>query len=146
VGGVVRNNAIGAVHMEVHVSGAGFYIGLALVDACDVKALHNTVFSVEPPTGSALWLQGATSTGILANILSSHGLLRRDGALIGVEQVMEDVQGNAFVYAQEGDFHLSPGAAVGIDEGVTDYAEWCQDDWDGQVRDGAPDLGADEQI
>jgi len=146
VGGGVRNNAIGAVHMEVHVSDAGFFTGLALVDACDVKALHNTVFSVEPPSGSALWLQGATSTGVLANILSSHGLLRRDDALIGVEQVMEDVQGNAFVYPQEGDFHLSPGAAVGIDEGVTDYAEWCQDDWDGQARDGAPDLGADEQI
>ena len=47
-----------------------------------------------------------------------------------------------FVDADAGDLHLAAGAAEAIDQGAT-HPDACED-FDGEPRDGAPDLGADE--
>ena len=146
VGGILRNNLIVATSTSLHLSDTGFDVGLALVGTCDVAVIHTTIFSTEDPLRSAIWLEGASTTGVIANTLSSHGLIRRDDAPLEVDHILEDADAGLFVYPPGGDLHLSPGAVRGVDEGSAAYLDLCPRDIDGQDRGDAPDLGADELL
>jgi hypothetical protein len=87
-----------------------------------------------------------STTGVIANTLSSHGLIRRDDAPLEVDHILEDADAGLFVYPPGGDLHLSPGAARGVDQGSSAYRDLCPRDIDGQDRGDTPDLGADELL
>ncbi len=146
VGGVLRNNVIVATSTSLHLSDTGFDVGVAVVGTCDVAVLHTTIFSTEDPIRSALWIEGEGTTGVVANTLASHGLIRRDDAPLEVDHILEDADAGLFVYPPEGDLHLSPGASRGVDAGSAAYLDLCPEDLDGQDRGDAPDLGADELL
>jgi len=146
VGGILRNNLIVATSTSLHLSDTGFDVGIALVGTCDVTVIHTSIFSTEDPLRSAIWLEGISTTGVVANTLSSHGLIRRDDAPLEVDHILEDADAGLFVYPPGGDLHLSPGAARGVDEGSAAYLDLCPEDIDGQSRGDTPDLGADELL
>lgn len=144
-GGVIRNNAISANRAELLSSQAGFDTGIALAQACDVKVLHNSVWSATPPFTSIEWRFAKTSATITNNAVS-YQLVPRDGAQATVEANLEQQPASLWASPAEHDLHLAPGAAAAIDQGAALPAGDADDDFDGDPRPAdARDIGCDER-
>lgn len=142
-GGIVRNNMIFAGRPELFGSQFGFDSGVALEQACEAQVTHNTVVSLQPPFTSIEYRFGNTQASI-ANNLVTHSILERDGGQATLLGNLSDQGTEHFVDAAGGDLHLADGSAA-IDAGEVLPAGLADEDFDGEPRDGAPDVGADER-
>ncbi len=142
--GVVRNNFIFASDPGLLSSSSGFDCGVCFWSACGARAVHNTIVSTGSNFSSIEW-RFSTSVGVeISNNIATHALRERDGASGVLEGNLEGAQLSMFLDGPGGDLHLAPGATVAIDQGVALPAGQCDDDIDGEDRDGSPDIGADE--
>ncbi|MGH1346744.1 MAG: hypothetical protein ACRBN8_34575 [Nannocystales bacterium] len=141
VGGVVRNNAIVSVSEGMAASQFGLDTGLGLWNVCDTKAVHNTVLTAVPAF-SSIEYRFPNTRATVANNLVTHPIFDRDDAGVPSAGNLE-VDLSVFVSPLEGDFHLRAGSAA-VDAGAQLGAEAVTHDIDGDVRDEAPDVGADE--
>jgi hypothetical protein len=137
-GGTVRNNVVWAGDPALFASEGGFDSGIALASACNAVVAHNTVLSAEAPFSSIEWRFDATLAEVHGN-LASHGLVDRGGAAT-VDGNLEQQPLSVVVDAAGGDFHLAPGA-LAIDAAPPG---WATEDFEGDPRGAAPDVGADE--
>lgn len=141
-GGVIRNNVVLFRRPELFESEYGADCGICLWSACEARVVHNTVFSTRDPFSSIEWRFETTSAEI-ANNLVSHTLLARDGGRAELAGNLEGVSPALFRDVEAGDLHLVEGASDALDRGET-LAEPCVRDIDGDLREGPPDIGADE--
>ena len=145
-GGVVRNNFVFADRAELFSSGAGYDCGICLWSACAARVFHNTLVSTEDHISSIEW-RFAASQGIeIANNLATDSLWEREEASAELAGNLEGAATDLVADLGAGDLHLAADAAAAIDQGVSLEPGLCDDDIDGDPRDGAPDIGADEVI
>lgn len=142
-GGIIRNNFVAAGDPGLFASASGFDSGISLWGADDAEVYHNSVASTQAPTASSIeWRFIATSV-TLANNLVTDRLWDRDGASTLLTNT-EYAPLNLFVDIAAGDLHLVDQASDPVDAGTVLAAGLCDDDFDIQIRDAAPDIGADE--
>jgi hypothetical protein len=140
-GGVIRNNVIVGTSPALFASQFGMDSGVALEQACDTVVEHNTVVATEQPFVSMEY-RFANTRATIVNNLVTHQITMRDGGNATLTTNLEGAPLDAFVDAATADVHLVAGAAA-IDAGTPgDVA----DDFEGDARDGAPDIGADEHV
>lgn len=142
-GGTIRNNTVWAARPELFGSQSGFDSGIALEQACGTSVVHNTIVSLEPPFTTIEYRWPNTSVDI-ANNLTTHGIVARDGGQATLAGNLSDQGTEHFVDAAGGDLHLADGSSA-IDAGVVLPAGAADEDIDGDARDGSPDVGADER-
>jgi len=146
-GGIVRNNFIFASRPELVNTSGALDCAVCLWSACRARALHNTIVSTGEAVSAIEW-RFATSTGIeIANNLVTHQLWERENASAvqsGNRTVDSADLTRMFVDATAFDLHLTSDAKTAIDQGVPITDDACPDDIDGERRQGAPDIGADE--
>ncbi len=75
---------------------------------------------------------------------SANRMLERDGASATGNHGTDEAKASWFVDVSRGDLHLVDAAGGAIDQGEPLPPADCPDDIDGETRDDAPDLGADE--
>jgi nitrous oxidase accessory protein NosD len=135
--GIIRNNFIFATI-------PGFDSGILLEQARGSQVVHNTVVSLQQPFNCIEWRWDNTDVKIKNNLLS-HNLMDRGGtAELGGN--VENAPGSVFENRNAGELHLVSGAAGCIDQGVPLPGGLCDEDIDGDNRDGNPDVGADEYV
>ena len=109
VGGIIRNNFVGAESTGLAGSPDGFDTGIGLESAEGAEVYHNTVVSTFAPASSSIeWRWDLTSASI-ANNLVSHTLLPRDGAAAVLEGNIATADESWFVDPDVGDLHLVNG-------------------------------------
>lgn len=144
-GGTIRNNFIVAHDGGLFASEFGFDCGICLWNACDARAVHNTVFTFNTDaTFSAIEWRFPNTQAAVMNNLANAPLRERDGAGAAQAGNRTDAQAGWFQGAITGNLHLAPGTTAAIDQAtsLTDVT----DDYDGELRPAgpAPDIGADE--
>lgn len=144
-GGIIRNNWIFASRPELFSSQSGFDCGICLWQACQAKAIHNSVVSLQTPFSSIEWRFSNTQAEITNNLLS-HNWAERDGANATLGGNLSNAPLALFANALAGDLHLASGASAAIDQGVAVQAGLADEDIDGDSRPlgGGRDIGADE--
>lgn len=140
--GVVRNNTVFANLNALFDSESGFDCGICMAQACGAKIVHNSVASTRAPFASIEWRFGKSRVEITNNLVT-HNLMRREEAEETRAGNLENAPLALFVDGTGGDLHLDLAADAAIDQGV-DAAALCSEDMDGDERDDAPDIGADE--
>jgi hypothetical protein len=142
--GVIRNNVVFANDADLFGSASGFDTGIALEQSCGTRVLHNTVVSTTAPFSSIEGRFAATSA-TMTNNLTSHNLIARDGAPLVLAGNLQNAPSNLFVDAVvAGDLHLRATASAAIDRGVAVPAGQADQDFEGDLRGAARDIGADE--
>lgn len=141
-GGIIRNNTVLAGRPELFDSQSGFDSGVALEQACEAQVVHNTIVSLQPPFVSMEYRFPNTQASI-ANNLVTHSITERDGGQATLMGNLSDQGTEHFVDAAGGDLHLVDGSTA-IDAGVGLPAGLADEDFEGDLRDGSPDVGADE--
>ena len=141
IDGVIRNNTVLARRPELFMSQAGFDSGIALEQACNPQVVHNTVAALQPPF-TAIEYRFANTSAVLKNNLVTHAIKERDGATAELASNLADAPLTHFVDAPGGDLHLAADSPA-IDAGIPDLAPT---DFEGDPRDAAPDIGADERV
>jgi hypothetical protein len=142
-GGIIRNNFVAAGDPGLFASPSGFDSGISLWGADDAEVDHNTVASTLAPRASSIEWRYISTAVTLANNLVTDRIWDRGGTghLAGN---MTFASSGLFVDVGAGDLHIidpgsAPvGAAAPLAPGLADR------DFDGSVRDDAPDIGADE--
>lgn len=142
-GGVIRNNVVFGNSNALFASQFGFDSGVSLEQACGTEVVHNTVYTTEAPFVSMEYRFGNTSA-LIANNLTSHQIQERDGASAELLGNITDAPESLFVDAASGDLHLTEGSAA-VDNAETLTTGAPEVDFDGDARDDAPDVGADER-
>jgi len=142
-GGVVQNNFIAAGQEGLLASEAGFDCGICLWYACNASVWHNSLYAPQVRSSSIEWRFESTSANIINN-LTSHSLLERDDATAILTGNLTDAHPSWFLDYSTGDLHLTPAAALAIDQAAS--LPEVQDDFDAQWRPQglAADIGADE--
>jgi hypothetical protein len=146
-GGLIRNNWIFAGQAALFASDSGFDCGICLWQACDARAIHNTVFSLQAPFSSIEWRFPNARVEITNNLVS-HTLRERDGAVGTLAGNLTGAPLSLFESGASGDLHLLPSASTAIDHGVPVLADLAWDDIDGEIRPSGAgrDIGADEYV
>lgn len=144
-GGTIRNNFIAANNSSLFASDYGFDCGICLWNACNARALHNTVFTANTgSTFSAIEWRFANTQAEITNNLANDTYRERDGAHGTQSNNLSSAQASWFVAASSGDLHLVASATAAIDRVAA--AAGAPDDVDGDPRPSgaAADIGADE--
>ncbi len=144
VDGVIRNNTIAAADPRLFDAPDGFDTGIGLEQAHGTLVVHNTVASTEAPLSSSIEWRFSNTLAEVTNNLVSADLLARDGGVASLAGNLETMPLSWLVYVAAGDLHLSAAASSAIDAGSPLAAGVADDDMDGETRDAAPDVGADE--
>jgi hypothetical protein len=138
IGGVIQNNIIYADIGQYYDSGIG------LESAWKPVVRHNTIYSEEGSFNSAIDVRFSGSESVvLANNLYYPRITLRNGAPDPEQYANVAATAEMFVDLGSGDLHLQGTAAAAIDQGID---TGLADDIDGQARDAAPDVGADEYL
>jgi len=143
IDGLIRNNMIFAARPELFASQSGFDSGIALEQACGAVAVHNTIVALEQPFVSIEY-RWPNTHATLRNNLTTHGIVERDGGSASLEGNLADQGLEHFVDPSTGELHLVAGS-LAIDAGVVLAPGVADADFEGEPRDGAPDVGADER-
>ena len=136
LGGVVRNNVIRSA------SGRRLDTGIGLEQALGARVYHNTVYA--DAGFSSIDTRFPNSTPHVANNLLTLPMTVRDGARPTLEQNLETAAAGFFVDPAGGDLRLAATADEAIGRGA-DLRPHVPDDFEGDPRKPAPDLGADER-
>ena len=143
IGGIIRNNFIAAGDPDLFSSPSGFDSGIALWGADDAQIYHNTVASTQAPSASSIEWRFISTSVTLANNLVTNRLWDRGGAASLVTN-LEYASAGLFTDIASGDLHLLDPSSTPVDAGTPLAAGLSDGDFDAQVRDAAPDIGADE--
>ena len=144
-GGAITNNFVMANDARLFASEAGFDTGIGLEQSCETTVVHNTVVSTTAPRSSSIEWRFANTTALVANNLVTHALLPRDGGRAGLAGNVGGAPLSLFVDVAGANLHLVPGATAAIGTGAA-LAAPLPSDIDGERRDAAPDVGADEYV
>jgi hypothetical protein len=144
-GGAVTNNFIMANDARLFASAAGFDTGIGLEQSCETTVAHNTVAATAAPHSSSIEWRFASTTALVANNLVTHALLPRDGARASLAGNVVNAPLSLFVDVAGANLHLLPGATAAIGTGAV-LTPPLSSDIDGDTRDAAPDVGADEYV
>ena len=144
-GGAITNNFVVANDARLFASAAGFDTGIGLEQSCETTVVHNTVVSTTAPRSSSIEWRFANTTALVANNLVTHALLPRDGARASLAGNVDNAPLSLFVDVASANLHLLPGATAAIGTGAV-LAQPLPSDIDGDTRDAAPDVGADEYV
>lgn len=144
--GLVCNNVIAGLSARPLTGTPDVQEGIALWNACEVSAVHNTVVSPAGETDTVLEYRFAGTVAHLINNLLQESPTPREGPPFA-----DHLPSNA-VYASEADFvdartdlHLAPGAIVPAGESIAALGV-CSIDADGKPRNlGSPTVGAYER-
>ncbi len=139
IDGIIRNNMVAATI-------AGFDSGISLWAAHGAQVYHNTVVSLSGGFSGIEWRFSSTS-GRVINNLSNRPIMARDNVPVEADANIDDADQALFVDPTSGDLHIDTNIAAAaqvIDAGRTLDPGLCDEDYDGQARDGQPDIGADE--
>ena len=93
----------------------------------------------------ALFLSASATSAATTNNIATHPLREREAATATLAGNLTDATTDLFVDVMNGDLHLTTDAAA-IDQGVPLDPGLCDYDIDGEPRDTAPDIGADEHL
>ncbi len=138
IGGTIQNNI---VYADI---GVEYDSGIGLESAWRPQVLHNTIYSAEGSFNSAIDVRFSGSESVLlANNLFAPRITLRNGAPTPEQHANVLATPDLFVAMAAGDLHLLETAFVAIDQG---WPAGVGDDFDGQGRDAAPDVGADEWV
>ncbi len=142
--GVIRNNFIFVDDPGLLGSASGFDCGVCLWSACNAQVLHNTIVATGSNFSSVEW-RFAGSQGIeISNNLTTHPMQAREDAQAHKITNLEGAALTLFKDGAGGELHLAADAAEAIDHGTALAAGLCSEDFDGDLRDSTPDIGADE--
>jgi Right handed beta helix region len=136
--GIIRNNVV------YHSANSDPFadVGIALSDSIDTQVYNNTVF-LENSITWALEYRFAITTGAqFTNNLSNKPILARDGATGTLTANVVNAAASWFVNVGTGDLHLASAVSSVVGKGVA--VAGLTDDYDGQSRTGAIDIGADQ--
>ncbi len=142
-GGIIRNNFVAAGDPDLFASPDGFDTGIGLWGADDAEVYHNTVASTQAPSASSIEWRYITTSVTLANNLVTNRIWDRGGTGL-VTNNLEFAPLGLFADIASGDLHLVDPASGPVGAGAPLASGLCDDDFDRQPRDGAPDIGADE--
>jgi len=141
-GGIIRNNFVAAGDPGLFASTSGFDSGIGLWGADDAEVYHNTVASTQAPSASSMeWRFISTSVTLVNNLLTDRIWDR--GGVAHLATNTEYAPLSLFLDVDSGDLHLADSNSGPVDAG-TPLGGLCDNDFDGQPRDEAPDIGADE--
>lgn len=144
--GIIRNNFISASSSGLLGSPGGFDCGICLASSCQTRVFHNSIVSTGYLfSGIELRFSETSGTAIVNNI-SSHAIRTRDGGSGNMSGNLQNASRSLFVDPVIGDLHLVSGAVSAIDRGSPLDPGDADVDFDGESRDGRPDIGADEFI
>ena len=144
IDGRITNNIVAAFDQGIVESNNGVVAGIRAESSCNVRVLHNSVYSAIEP-GSSIEHSYPTTTGVFGNNLLSHAIRRLQESVADDVQNLENQPFDTWYYPAQRDFHTAPGASWAIDQGSTDFVEELAVDIDDEPRDdGLPDIGADE--
>ena len=144
IDGVIRNNFVAVASAGLLASPDGFDTGIGLEQAYGAKVVHNTVASTQEPLSSSIEWRFPNSVVEVFNNLASSDLLARDGASAVAGGNLEYAPLIWLTDVAAGDLHLTAAAGAAVDAGVLLPAGLADTDFDGDVRDASPDVGADE--
>ena len=135
LGGIIRNNTI-CNRFGIHLES-----GIEIWSAFGTRVFHNTVFSADDPF-SSIEYRWVESIEILNNLVSQQ-IVERDGVKeSNIGYNLPAAGADFFVDVQNGDLHLADGDLSAVDGAIP--LEDAGVDIDGEVREGFPDIGADE--
>ena len=143
IDGIIRNNFVAASDSGLFASEYGFDTGVSLEQSHGTEVLHNTVASTTDPAASSMEWRFSNTLVHAANNLVSYLFWTRDGAVAAVEGNIESAPLSWFVNVPAGDLHFTALATTPVDGGVL-LGGLCDTDFDGDLRDAQPDVGADE--
>jgi len=144
-GGAIINNFVAANDPRLFASTVGFDTGIGLEQSCNTNVLHNTVVSTTAPRSSSIEWRFANTTAAVANNLTTHRLVARDGATATTGGNVENAPLSLFVDVTKANLHLVPAATMAIDKAARLLTP-VSVDIDAQVRGTAADVGADEIV
>jgi hypothetical protein len=138
IGGVIRNNI---VYADI---GLAYDVGIGLESAWKPEVSNNTVYSEEGSFNSAIDIRFTGSESIvLANNLYHPRITLRNGAPTPEQYANVLSSADMFAALPAADLHLRDTASTAIDQGAD---RGLVDDFDGNLRDAHPDVGADEYV
>ena len=137
VGGTIKNNMI-------YHSGRGTFadVGIAIHNSPGTAVYNNTVYMEGSYPHAIEYRFGGTTGAEIVNNLTNRTIRRLDGANASLATNVENASLDWFVNAAAGDLHLAAPISAVVDQGTT-LASVTRD-FDGDRRDGAYDIGADE--
>jgi hypothetical protein len=140
-GGVISNNMV----TSQHPASGEHDVGIIVERGHGVTVENNTVFFGDPagyPNAVEIrW--GATDDVVVRNTLANRAITSRDGASPILAANVTDATGALFVDARAGDLHLASCSDSSI-VGAGEVSATTTSDIDGEPRDGATDIGADQ--
>ncbi len=144
IDGVIRNNMIFAGRPELFASEFGVDSGIALEQACGTEVYHNSIVALQQPFVSMEYRWPNTQATIHNNLVT-HTITARNNGQASLEGNIDGASLEHFVDAANGQIHLTPTSSA-IDSGIVLQAGLADDDFDGDLRDNTPDVGADEVV
>ncbi len=144
IDGVIRNNFVAADDPALFASASGFDTGVGLEQAHGTEVHHNSVASTQTPRSSSIEWRFPNTLAEIANNLASSVLKPRDGGVANLTTNIEDASLSWFAEIGAGDLHLTESASAAVDGGTALPPGAADFDIDLEIRDGNPDVGADE--
>jgi hypothetical protein len=141
--GIIRNNFVAAGDPDLFASPSGFDSGISLWGADDAQVYHNTVASTQAPTASSIEWRFISTAVTLANNLVTNRIWDRGGTSY-LSTNTEYAPLSLFADVAAGDLHLADPGSDPVAGGTTLAPGLADTDFDGRLRDAAPDVGADE--
>jgi hypothetical protein len=141
--GIIRNNFVAAGDPDLFASPSGFDSGISLWGADDAQVYHNTVASTQAPTASSIEWRFILTAVTLANNLVTNRIWDRGGTSY-LSTNTEYAPLSLFADVAAGDLHLADPGSDPVAGGTTLAPGLADTDFDGRLRDAAPDVGADE--
>jgi hypothetical protein len=142
IDGIIRNNMVAASDPDLFASDFGFDAGIAIEQARHPVVVHNTVMSTAAPFSSIEWRWANTVVDIVNNLVSHN--LRDRGGTASLTTNLTNAPGSWVLSVASGDLHLAGPGVAPVDAGTVLSAGTADHDMDGEPRDAAPDIGADE--
>ena len=135
-GGIIRNNFVCAA------IGSEYDTGIGLEQACGSTVEHNTIYSEQGSFNSAIDVRFQYTNAVVKDNLYFPQMTTRNGA---TPTKINNLKSNSSMFPNLAscDLHIGPTATTVIDQGS---GTTIPDDFDGQLRDTFPDIGADECI
>jgi len=139
----IRNNMI----FSRYAGSREHDVGIIVERGHDIAIEHNTIFySADDSYPSAIEYRWGSSSGLtVRNNLTNRNIRDRDGATATLAANVTDVAPAMFVDAAEGELHLSSCDDASV-VGAGEVLPAITTDFDGDLRAGAHDVGADQCV
>lgn len=135
---IIRNNMITS-------NGTGTFpdVGIDIQNTPNTQIYNNSIWIAPSGYYAAIELRGITTINSkISNNLTNKGIEVFSGAVATEQTNAENSQSDWFVNISQGDLHLANSRSEVVNQGTS--ISGFGDDFDGDVRDGQVDIGADE--